>query len=1551
MDNSRVNQTNKSFDCGLGKARVNLFNGRLLFTYPLCSIGMNNFQIKTSLIYNSHYKTSDFNGRKIGLGNGWKLDIEQHLFPYQTIYNIDGFASGDYVLIDSNWMVHRFVKYKTNNEYGDHYYDVSGSGLKLLVKKNENPKVYDDKNNIYCFDENGRMVSAISSVNTNVIKEIVYNSNNQIISIFDERKPSRRINFSYKGNLLTIVSTTKNEISFILDYDEEQKLQVIKKQNKTSAKNVMQFSYNSKNQLLYTINSVNFSALCYFYTKDTLPKVSRIDNGAVRKFFKTENKAPEVYVGEDVYFGEGSFVTTACEKIKEVYFQMPESYRKSQISFEYYNSYTTCMNEKGVSIQYSFNKKGSVISTLERKKRSIRYCTLSKQKGWLLSGAGTADISLNELPAYILSATNSKITYTVPTDLLEIFTQIFRCDTEKYSEHFTVSFWMKFYKNSQSNRLATLYYDFGEEETKSSQAILEDTLVDSWQYVSIPVDLGQNQSKLSNIRLVFEGVSSDTEIYLADMRIEKGNVQSIMIDEYQLDMSKSICYYSDGKETVEAISPDFYMTEDDILKTYQSLFYSRNAPELLESNQGYYDFVYCNGTKMKSVAYAGIKMKDGKLQNFEIDENNIPNYYFKSIDLIESGSWTSTEIQIRFYYDDTIGKYYYETKQSFGVLQGDPNKRLPDEEAFITYSWENQDGTFRASKSTSGVVTKNFYDEYGNTERVMVYNEKDQSEIIETIYEYSEKEASKREVVLSVKKDGIVTTYNNDSMYNMVNQVNQGNQLVIYKYDDYKEKIKHIEFVDRNKREIVNENDIVYSNEDTVKIMKSKDGVTYGFGHNIFSELEKIYRNKELILEKKITRSVIGDVEEQTIYQTKDTPIKMITTYDEYGKVKSSECEGNIVQFSYESSLESPSLNRVKEIKDSYMNTTYKMTYDDDSDITSVKMEDDQLELTTYSDNSMKYKIKTDDETITFKTTNENVLSSKVASTMYYKNEETEPVGYEDFSYTYTYDNLDRFSKKCSKETIFNKGKNKEAAIAVEQEIIYKEGTEVPVGIIYSVDSKIKNKTEDSASFSFVNGYDRYGNIISMLESGVRYETSPQTTATQNKVRMESRTNVYSYDSFNRLTKEENHYFGGIDYQYGNISGMIEKVIKTNGDQKTFSYEKGRLTNVKINDIMHLVGYDHYGNVTKTDKATITYNARNLMDSCSVQNTNVQYNYNYQGTRSRKQITQSGTTTYVNYYLDGNTTLGEDWTDSKGNITRKIRYFYDAQGICGLRYDGDNYTYIKDSIGNISKIMHNGKIIGEYIYDAWGNHEVVEISIENDKEKFVLYNNPFRYKEYYYDIETGLFYCDSRYYNPEWCCFLSPDNMDYLDSKNVIGLNLYCYCNNNPVMYADPSGHLPKWIKWLLKGPTIAIGYLVCILGHYSGIIGALSLSLALSTYITNFVTICYSYYVVKKYDDLDYSDIASDEDSSFGIETKLLTDDKTIMKYVNYLYTDSDIAKNWTKEQLYRELRYHKRGNQINSMLKNYNLDFFSEHFEYADVEKKQTAKSYILRFIGNVL
>ena len=92
----------------------------------------------------------------------------------------------------------------------------------------------------------------------------------------------------------------------------------------------------------------------------------------------------------------------------------------------------------------------------------------------------------------------------------------------------------------------------------------------------------------------------------------------------------------------------------------------------------------------------------------------------------------------------------------------------------------------------------------------------------------------------------------------------------------------------------------------------------------------------------------------------------------------------------------------------------------------------------------------------------------------------------------------------------------------------------------------------------------------------------------------------------------------------------------------------------------------------------------------------------------------------------------------------------------------------------------------EYKCDAWGKcHTTVVDSTATE----IANLNPFRYRSYYLDTETGFYFLKTRYYDPEIGRFMTIDDLSYLDSENINGLNLYAYCGDNPIMHTDPSGH------------------------------------------------------------------------------------------------------------------------------------------------------------------
>ena len=290
----------------------------------------------------------------------------------------------------------------------------------------------------------------------------------------------------------------------------------------------------------------------------------------------------------------------------------------------------------------------------------------------------------------------------------------------------------------------------------------------------------------------------------------------------------------------------------------------------------------------------------------------------------------------------------------------------------------------------------------------------------------------------------------------------------------------------------------------------------------------------------------------------------------------------------------------------------------------------------------------------------------------------------------------------------------------------------------------------------------------------------------------------FEYDFLNRLIKETKYVISEnglvLDYEYiytyDQNSNITQKI--KNNEIMTFTYAS--------NDSDEL-----YSNVlisTTKNNDTTTYTYDSLLGPTKITKGNEETNitwtngkltsygqllfeYDELGLRTKK-ISPNSTT---NYYYDNDLLI----KSVKNNVV--INYLYDTNNqLFGFEYNNKTYLYIRDLLGNINQIVDlNGNVMVKYHYTAFG-----EVTIENpyplinythQLSDILIENNVLLYKGYCYDVETGWFWLSSRYYSPELCRFISPDDVEYLDSESVNGLNLYCYCKNNPIMYADPSGH------------------------------------------------------------------------------------------------------------------------------------------------------------------
>ena len=277
--------------------------------------------------------------------------------------------------------------------------------------------------------------------------------------------------------------------------------------------------------------------------------------------------------------------------------------------------------------------------------------------------------------------------------------------------------------------------------------------------------------------------------------------------------------------------------------------------------------------------------------------------------------------------------------------------------------------------------------------------------------------------------------------------------------------------------------------------------------------------------------------------------------------------------------------------------------------------------------------------------------------------------------------------------------------------------------------------------------------------------------------------NRYYYDKLNQLVREDNAVLGKtILYAYdegGNILLKEEYAYTTEEPQtpiRSIVYVYDEIWKDKLVSYDgSTITYDEIGNPLSDGTYTYTWTQGRRLASISGDGLEMAFKYNDAGIRTQKTV--NGVTT--DYHLVG------DRVTYETNGTDEIYYTYDSIGdLVGFTLNGADYYYIRNAQNDIIGIFDNlGTKVVSYTYDSWGKL----IDISGPLAETVGVKNPYRYRGYRYDTETGLYYLQSRYYNPEWGRFLNADALAG-EMGDILSHNLFAYCTNNPINNYDPNG-------------------------------------------------------------------------------------------------------------------------------------------------------------------
>ena len=275
-------------------------------------------------------------------------------------------------------------------------------------------------------------------------------------------------------------------------------------------------------------------------------------------------------------------------------------------------------------------------------------------------------------------------------------------------------------------------------------------------------------------------------------------------------------------------------------------------------------------------------------------------------------------------------------------------------------------------------------------------------------------------------------------------------------------------------------------------------------------------------------------------------------------------------------------------------------------------------------------------------------------------------------------------------------------------------------------------------------------------------------------------------------------------YQYAyDKSGNVTNVQYISGSitqNKTYTYGNTSWGDLLTNYNGTAITYDAVGNPTKWRNANhLAWLGRNLSAFQYADGSCNAYLYNADGIRTSKYYydADGNVTGTIKYTLDGNKIVAENRNGTN------IYYTYDDKGaIMGMIYGGQDYIFSKNLQGDVIGIYNGSTLVAKYQYNAYGVITAITDANGNDvsgNATHIANINPFRYRGYYYDTETGFYYLQSRYYDPVVGRFLNADDVSafVVEQGSLLQYNPFVYCLNDPISRSDENGmwSWPKWVK------------------------------------------------------------------------------------------------------------------------------------------------------------